>query len=175
MALSLLIYPHGYGRETVGKYKKLLYVLPLAVFFRRQPLLVSRFVAGFLLAHAVILALSAGAGSLHLPLGHIDPLNPTVFKRHITQNFFMALAALIWLSLAFAHTGIKRIGYGLLALLASYDVLFLVLGRTGYVALIVGFGIWGLLSLSFRQRLVVIAMCVVAVSTQISAAIQKDQ
>lgn len=165
LALSLFIHPHAYGPEMVGKYKKLLYVLPLALFFRRQPLLVRRFVSGFLLANAVILLFSSGVGLLHLPLGHIDPLNPTVFKLHITQNFFMALAALIWLSLAFAHSGITRIGYGLLTLLACYDVLFLVLGRTGYVALIVGFGIWGLLSLSFRQRLVLLVMSVVALST----------
>jgi O-antigen ligase len=163
LALSLLIHPHSYGLEMAGKYKKLLYVFPLALFFRHQPLLVRRFVVGFLLANAVILILSLGAGLLHIPLGHIDPLNPTVFKRHITQNFFMALSALIWLSLAFAHPGVKRCGYGLLVLTASYDVLFLVLGRTGYVALIVGLGICGVLSLKSWQRLAVVTAGVLAI------------
>lgn len=165
LALSLFIHPHVYGLDMVGKYKKLLYVLPLALFFLQYPPLIRRFVFGFLLANGVILALSLGVGLLHLPLGPINPLNPTVFKLHITQNFFMALSALIWLSLAFAHSGIKRLGYGLLVLLASYDVLFMVLGRTGYVALIVGLGIWGLLSLPSRQRLALVVVGIVVVGT----------
>lgn len=163
LAMSLFIHTNDYGPEMVGKYKKLLYVLPLALFFMDKPGLVRRFAGGFLLANAVILLLSLGAGLLPVQLGHIDALNPTVFKLHITQNFFMALSALFWLALACATTGVKRIGYAVLVLLACYDVLFLVLGRTGYVALFVGLGIWGLLSLPAWQRLALIVISVLVI------------
>lgn len=165
LACSLFIEPHAYGAEMLGKYKKLLYVLPLALFFLLVPAAFNRFVSGFLLANAVILLVSLAVGIFHLPIGHLNPLNPTVFKLHITQNFFMALAALLWLSRAFAHRGVKRWGYVALVLLSSYDILFLVLGRTGYVALVVGLGTWLLLSLGLRQRLAVaiLGICVICV------------
>jgi len=158
LSFSLFIQPHAYGTEMLGKYKKLLFVLPLALFFLLVPTAINRFVNGFLLANAVILLVSLAVGIFHLQMGHLNPLNPTVFKLHITQNFFMALAALLWLSRAFTHRGIKRWGYAALVALASYDVLFLVLGRTGYVALVVGIGAWLLLSLGLRQRLAVMAL-----------------
>ncbi|CAM3572035.1 O-antigen ligase family protein [Rahnella victoriana] len=165
LACSVFLQPQDYGAEMVEKYKKLLYVLPLALFFLNVPAAFNRFVSGFLLANGVILLLSLAAGLLPLSIGHISPLNPTVFKLHITQNFFMALAALLWLSRAFAHRGIRRPGYAVLVVLASYDVLFLVLGRTGYVALVVGTGVWLLLSSGWRQRLAVMAcgVCVICV------------
>lgn len=165
LACSVFLQPQDYGAEMVEKYKKLLYVLPLALFFLNVPAAFNRFVSGFLLANGVILLLSLAAGLLPLSIGHISPLNPTVFKLHITQNFFMALAVLLWLSRAFAHRGIRRPGYAVLVVLASYDVLFLVLGRTGYVALVVGTGVWLLLSSGWRQRLAVMAcgVCVICV------------
>lgn len=113
----------------LGKYKKLLFILPLALFFLQVPTAMNRFVNGFLLANAAILLVSLAVGIAHLQIGHLNPLNPTVFKLHITQNFFMALAALLWLSRAFAHRGMKRWGYAALVALASYDVLFLVLSQ----------------------------------------------
>ncbi|AZP43898.1 O-antigen ligase family protein [Rahnella aquatilis] len=158
LAFSPFIQPHAYGTEMVSKYKKLLFVLPLALLFLQEPAAINRFVNGFLLANAVILLVSLAVGIFHLQMGHLNPLNPTVFKLHITQNFFMALAALLWLSRAFTHRGMKRWGYAALVALASYDVLFLVLGRTGYVALVVGQGVWLLLSLGHRQRLAVMVL-----------------
>lgn len=156
LLVSLFIQPQAYGAEMLGKYKKLLYVLPLALFFLQVPTAIDRFVSGFLLANAVILLVSLAVGIFHLPIGHVNPLNPTVFKLHITQNFFMALAGLLWLSRAFSYQGVKRWGYVALVGLASYDVLFLVLGRTGYVALVVGLGVWLLFSLRLRQRFAVV-------------------
>ncbi len=168
LALSLTGQHDAYGPEMVDKYKKLLYVLPLALFFLHNRLLAARFLNGFLLANGVILAISLAVGVLNLPLGHISPSNPTVFKLHITQNYFMALAALAWLSRAYAGQGLKRWGYASLAGLACYDVLFLVLGRTGYVALAVGLGVWLWVSLSANRRWAVAvcglaAVCVLAI------------
>ncbi|CFR05334.1 O-antigen ligase family protein [Yersinia kristensenii] len=165
LAVSLLWQHNLYGKVMVGKYSKLLYILPLAMFFILSRSLARYFAKGFLLANAVILAASLWVGVLHMPLGHIDPLNPTVFKLQITHNFFMALAAVIWLSLAFRSHGFKRGCYALLVCLAVYNIVFMVQGRTGYVALVAAFGVWGLLSLSTRQRLgmVVGALIVAAI------------
>ncbi|MDN0125148.1 O-antigen ligase [Yersinia aleksiciae] len=162
LALSLLYQHNSYGPEMVGKYKKLLYVLPLALFFVHQPRLIKLFCTGFLVANAVILAGSLTVGVLHIPLSGVDPTNPTIFKLQITQNFFMALAALFWLALAFQNQGWKRWGYGLLVVAASYSILFLVLGRTGYVALVVGLGVWLFFSLGNRQRLTLVVLGIVA-------------
>ncbi|CNE66253.1 putative inner membrane protein [Yersinia rohdei] len=153
LAISLLWHHNLYGKVMVSKYSKLLYILPLAMFFVLSRSLASYFAKGFLLANAVILVASLWVGVLHMPLGHIDPVNPTVFKLQITHNFFMALAAVIWLSLAFKHHGMRRWGYALLVVLAVYNIVFMVQGRTGYVALAATFGVWGLLSLSNRQRM----------------------
>lgn len=165
LAISLLWHHNLYGKVMVGKYSKLLYILPLAMFFVLSRSLASYFAKGFLLANAVILAASLWVGVLHMPLGQIDPLNPYVFKLQITHNFFMALAAVIWLSLAFRSQGLKRWGYALLVCLAVYNIIFMVQGRTGYIALAAAFGMWGLLSLSNRQRLgmVVGALIVAAI------------
>ncbi|WP_145496461.1 O-antigen ligase family protein [Yersinia bercovieri] len=162
LALSLLYQNNSYGPDMVEKYKKLLYVLPLALFFVHQPRLIKLFCTGFLVANAVILAGTLMVGVLHIPLGNVDPTNPTIFKLQITQNFFMALAALLWLALAFKSQGWKRWGYGLLVVAASYSILFLVLGRTGYVALVVGLGVWLFFSLGNRQRLTLVLLGIAA-------------
>ncbi|MGQ6547531.1 O-antigen ligase family protein [Serratia sp. JSRIV001] len=153
LALSLLTQYHDYGPKMVGKYQKLLYVLPLALFFLTDRQLLTRFINGFLLSNAVILVISLVSGIGHVTLGGLDPQNPTVFKLQITQNVFMAFAVLVWLSRAFAQSGLTRAGYGVLAALATANVLLMVQGRTGYVALLVGVGVWLLLTLPGRQRL----------------------
>ncbi|MEX5715020.1 hypothetical protein IC615_10670 [Serratia ureilytica] len=110
LALSLLTHAHAYGPKMVGKYQKLLYVLPLALFFLADSRLMTQFVRGFLWANAAILAISFMSGLGHVTLGGLNPDNPTVFKLQITQNVFMALAALVWLSRAFACSGKRRWG-----------------------------------------------------------------
>lgn len=155
LALSLLWQQNAYGLEMVAKYRKLLYVLPLALFFLLSPRLIDDFIKGFLLANAVILVMSLLIAVFHLPFGSYNPLNPTVFKLHITQNFFMALAALFWFKNIFLYQGIKRWAYAFLFAVALYNVLFMLLGRTGYVALIVAIAVWTKLSLPFRKQLMV--------------------
>ncbi|KAB1579673.1 O-antigen ligase family protein [Serratia marcescens] len=163
LALSLLTYTHAYGPSMVGKYQKLLYVLPLALFFLTAPRLMTHFVRGFLWANAAILTISFMSGLGHVTLGGLNPDNPTVFKLQITQNVFMALAALLWLSRAFACSGKRRWGYAGLVLLATLNVLLMVQGRTGYVALAVGMGVWLLLTLRRRQQMAVLACGILAV------------
>lgn len=162
LALSLLFHHNSYGPEMISKDKKFLYILPLALFFINQPQRVKLFCIGFLAANTVVLAGSLAVGVLHIPIGHIDPANPTLFKLQITQNFFLALSAILWLMLAFKSQGWKRWGYGLLVAAACYSVLFLVLARTGYVALVVGLGVWLFFSLGRRQRWLLVVLGAIA-------------
>ena len=157
LAISLWTQHHDYGPKMVGKYQKLLYVLPLALFFLADSRLIARFVSGFLLANAVILVISLTSGIGNVTLGGLNPQNPTVFKLQITQNVFMAFAALLWLARAYAQSDARRWCYAVLALLATANVLLMVQGRTGYVALLVGVGLWLLLTLPRWQRISVLA------------------
>jgi O-antigen ligase len=163
LALSLLTHTHDYGPKMVGKYQKLLYVLPLALFFLADRRLINYFVSGFVWANALILAISLASGLGHVTLGGLNPDNPTVFKLQITQNVFMALAALVWLSRAFACTNKQRWGYAGLVLLATLNVLLMVQGRTGYVALAVGMGVWLLLTLRRKQQIAVLTCGTLAI------------
>ncbi|AMG98891.1 O-antigen ligase family protein [Serratia liquefaciens] len=164
LALSLLTHAHDYGPKMVGKYQKLLYVLPLALFFLTDRQLITHFVSGFVWANALILAISLAGGLGHVTLGGLNPDNPTVFKLQITQNVFMAFAALIWLSRTFVCEGKRRWGYAGLVLLATLNVLLMVQGRTGYVALIVGVGVWLLLTLRRKQQIAVLACGTLAIA-----------
>jgi O-antigen ligase len=164
LALSLFFHDHDYGPDMVGKYKKLLYIMPLALFFLLLPTLISMFAAGFLLANTLVLTLSLAGGVFHLFPEYIDPVNPLIFKFQITQNFFMALSVLLWLELARTRQGFWRAISLLMALLASWNVLFMIMGRTGYVALIIGVSTWLLLVLRPRQRWAAGALIIMAVS-----------
>ncbi|CAI1094617.1 O-antigen ligase family protein [Serratia proteamaculans] len=164
LALSLLTHTHDYGPKMVGKYQKLLYVLPLALFFLADRRLLTHFVSGFVWANALILAISLAGGLGHVTLGGLNPDNPTVFKLQITQNVFMAFAALIWLSRTFEYRGLLRWGYAGLVLLATVNVLLMVQGRTGYVALAAGMGTWLLLTLRRKQLITVLACGTLAIA-----------
>ena len=97
--------------------------------------------AGFMLAMALTLFLSAVTASGWFAdrawlQGTTD--NAFVFKLHITQNVFMAFFAyLLALKAINAVRPWQRLAYGAAALLAAYNVLFMVQGRTGYVVLAV--------------------------------------
>jgi O-antigen ligase len=59
-----------------------------------------------------------------------------VFRRHITQNLFMAFGALLFLHhAATAPTRSRKWVWAVLSALAAVNVLFLVQGRTGYLVL----------------------------------------
>lgn len=61
--------------------------------------------------------------------------NAVVFKLSITQGFLMAIAAYLLLMAALERQGKPRKLLGALALLAAGNVLFMIIGRTGYVVL----------------------------------------
>lgn len=62
------------------------------------------------------------------------PDNPTAFKNSITHNIIVALAAYLFVLQSLEATDRRRrIIYGLLAVLAAHNVIFMVFGRTGYL------------------------------------------
>jgi O-antigen ligase len=92
----------------------------------------------FLAAMALTLALSYAIWLGVLPSE--DPshgrANPAVFKLHITHGVLMALAAFLAADRALRASELRwRVLYGAGALLAAFNVLFMVQGRIGYLVL----------------------------------------
>lgn len=114
----------------------------------------------FLLAMGVTLLLSYLVGLELLPLQQwmsaaASAGNPVIFHSHITQNNMMAFAVfLALLNLRAAASPGARLGWGLFALLAAINVLFMVQGRTGYVVLsaLLAWFAWSTLSAYLRSR-----------------------
>jgi O-antigen ligase len=130
--------PLADGWLYLKKYSDLLLVPILVTVFERpqdrQRALLA-FSAGVLLTLVLSFALALGANPGWQFLTAV-PGNPTVFKRHITQNLFMAFGALLFLHYARAtHSGSARSVWAAASVLAAANVLFLVQGRTGYLAL----------------------------------------
>jgi O-antigen ligase len=156
MAVSLLYADNEFGKAMLSKYKKLLYIFPLALFFLQDRKLALTTLQGFVAANVIILFLSVIAWFNLFSVFNIDPGNPTVFHLHITQNFFMAIACLVWLVMIFKTTGVKRIAFTVLLLVGVCNILFMVQGRIGYVAVLVGLGIWLWMVLNNKQRVALI-------------------
>ena len=143
--LTLLVLGLAWGQGPLSdgllylrKYASLLLIPILVTVFtnpvdRRRGLLA--LAAAITLTLLLSLALAAGA----LPTGGVItglPANPTVFKKHITQNVFMAFGCLLFVQYARrAESKNLRWFWAALAVLAAFDVLFLVQGRTGYFVL----------------------------------------
>jgi O-antigen ligase len=126
------------GIGYVKKYDDLLLVPILVTIFtraedRQRGLLA--LTAGILLTLGLSYALALG-WTPDWKFITAEPGNPTVFRRHITQNLFMAFGALLLLYHA-ANARDHRVRWMWVALsgLAAVNVLFLVQGRTGYLVL----------------------------------------
>ena len=127
--------PMSAAQAQLGKYQDLLLVPMLVSLFREH-----RFrryaVWSFLIGMLITLALSYLIGLGLFPAGIFRGTqeDPTVFRLHVTQNFFMAYAAFALACLARGEPNKAR--RGLLyaaALLALFNVVFMVQGRTGYL------------------------------------------
>lgn len=95
------------------------------------------YLQGFIAAMVITLALSysLGTGLINLSFLKGNADNPIVFKNHITHNFLMAFGAFLFAILTVQSKGRARTAYFILALLALYNVFFMIHGRTGYVVL----------------------------------------
>ena len=127
-------------QHYLRKYAPLLSIAFLIPLFQDKP---SREYAltGFLLAMGLTLLLSCVIATGWFAdrawfQGTVD--NAFVFKLHITQNIFMAFFAYALALKARSTVRLDlRLVYGFAALLAAYNVLFMVQGRSGYVVLAV--------------------------------------
>ena len=126
--------------KYLSKYSDLLLIILLMPPFvrertRRQALIAFGAAMGVTLLLSLLLSIGLLAPMQWL---HGDPGNAVVFKLQITHNLLMAFAAFLFATAALGEAVMwkKRALYAL-AFLALVDVLFLVHGRTGQVALLV--------------------------------------
>jgi O-antigen ligase len=128
--------------EALAKASRLL-LIPALIFLLREPVWRERGIAAFLASMLVTLVLS-----YLLWLGVLSgngwlkgvPLDPVVFKAHITHNVFMAFAALL-LAQAALDAATRKGRIVLVAVCAAVvaNVLLMVPGRTGIIVLLVLF------------------------------------
>ena len=138
-----MLYGRGTAAEALnygGKYADLLYVALLIPLFG-DPRIRRYGLAAFVAAMLLTLVLSYMLALRLLPVYHWiwgTPSDAAIFRDHITQNILMAyLAYLCVVRARSALTRPARAVWVVLAVLATYDVLFLVQGRSGYLALAV--------------------------------------
>ena len=126
---------------ALGKYADLAFI-PMFMLLFNNEIWRKRAVYAFLGAMGLTLLLSYLVALKLLPIQHwmtpyavID--NPVIFHSHIAQNNMMALAAfLALLQCRDALTSRIRFVWGLFAVLAMANILFMVQGRTGYIILL---------------------------------------
>jgi O-antigen ligase len=155
LGISVLYSQVGYAGalKSLAKYTEILLMPVLAYMIARTPRAREWGLRGFSFAMLVTLALSyaryfdsalfsSGVLSELFPnLGKLD--NPTVFKLHITHNLFMAMAVVLWASFAYKvinQSKLQMIFWLIVALLGAFNVLLMIQGRTGHVALLLAAG-----------------------------------
>lgn len=165
--------PASYAEKALilEKYSKLLYLPIFTVGFADER---TRRVAlnAFLLAMLITCVISIAKYFNWTQYGHgVAAADPgTVFRNHIMTSYMMVFAVYLCGVILLQHTGVVRLMYGLLALLLSYQILFINTSRTGYVM----YGLLMLLfiiqELSWRKALVgtLIGSCVLIGSVQLS-------
>lgn len=136
-------YGLGTGTEAkhyLGKYLDVLFIPILICLFREEKAR-RHAIAGFMLAMTVTLILSYVIQTGLFPHNRLlqgEVNNAFVFKWQLTQNIFMAFFAyLLAVKARYSETPRMRMLFALMAVLAFYNVLFMVQGRTGYVVLAV--------------------------------------
>lgn len=143
LALSLTWSSGGTPDDYLSKYRKLLYILPLAALFVFSTGGIKYFISGFLAASVIALIFSYYFYITGNPIGYGIPGNAAVVKKDITHNFFMAIAVVFlitqWRSYLWTP---HRIVLVLLLLSMLANIYFMVDGRTGQVTLLVALLIW---------------------------------
>ncbi|MDP1593118.1 MAG: O-antigen ligase family protein [Gallionella sp.] len=144
---------------ALGKYIDLVFI-PMFMLMLSNEVLRHRAQGAFLVAMGLTLLLSYLVGLHGLPVQSwmnvvASPDNPVIFHSHITQNNMMAFAVfLALLNLRDSATRAVQWAWGLFAVLAGINVLFMVQGRTGYIILLVllGWFAWTTLARYMRER-----------------------
>ncbi|WED41837.1 O-antigen ligase family protein [Legionella cardiaca] len=157
----------------LAKYSKLLYFPILVVGFQDAR---TRQIGlhAFLLAIAITCALSILKFHGYLQFLHFNPDH--VFRNHIMTGFMVAFAAyLAWL-FAYRQQGASRFGYSVLAIIFSYQVLFISGGRTGYVIYLLLMSILVLQLCTWRQAIAGVSLvCAIFVTSYYFSPVMKGR
>lgn len=151
--------PLSVAAGALGKYIDLLFV-PVFMLMLRSDVARRQAQYAFLGAMALTLLLSYLVGlQLLLPQHWMSflaqPDRPVIFHSYITQNNMMALAAFLALLQCRDASALKhRFAWGIFAILATLNILFMVEGRTGYMVFLVLLGcfVWTTLARYMHQR-----------------------
>ncbi len=133
IALIACIWSPAFDYQKIGvlkKYMKFMF-LPILVVGFRDPRARRLGSHAFLVAMAItcVLSMLKAAGMLD----YNGPDHGRVFNNHIMTSFMMAFATYLSALLCTRERGGVRVFYALLALLFSYQILFINTGRMGYV------------------------------------------
>lgn len=131
--------------EFISKYGRL-FLIPFLASILINP--ENRYLVGkgFLAGMGVVLALSYavwfGVDPSYFGAKATDmyaiPSNPTVFKSHITHNFFLVVAIYLWiLSIFRSEKLLSKLIFALLTLLALVNLFGMIDGRTGWLVFMV--------------------------------------
>ncbi|MDF1827845.1 MAG: O-antigen ligase family protein [Legionellaceae bacterium] len=137
---------------VLEKYSKLLY-LPFFMLAFRDSRIRSVALHAFLLAMLMtcVLLLLKAAGFVHY--GGDDP--GEMFRNHIMTGYMMAFAAYLAAYFAYHASNLRhRMGYGAVACLMSYQILFTGTGRMAYIAYALLAGLWIFQIFSWRKSLI---------------------
>jgi O-antigen ligase len=137
--------------DGLRKYREIIFMPFLAFFISYQKNLTHVAIRAFLIAMGVTLLFSylrcfdditlfrhLNLETLLAKLG--DKNNPTIFKFHITHNFFMAFATLLWAYFTIYFWQTRRVlaaSLGLICLLGLFNIFFMIQGRIGYLVIFV--------------------------------------
>ena len=144
------------------KYAKLLIIIP-AITLLQDKGMRDRALTAFVAAMLITLALSLI--SVVWPLSFVKGTsggatgNHFVFRDHIAQSLMMSFFTLIMLIKGYHEKVLfKRIIFFSIGLLSTFDILFFVLGRTGYVSLALNFLVFFFICLSNLKERVITAL-----------------
>lgn len=142
---------------VLEKYSKLLYLPILAIAFQEKQ--TRRYALyGFLLAMVItcIAAILKDYGLIAMQLRGLDSSH--LFRNHIMTGYMMALAAYLSATLFINESGHKKTIHAILFLFFSYQILFINIGRTGYVCYLALMGLFFVQMLTWRQ---IVLACVI--------------
>lgn len=162
------LYSVGSAQEIWGSFSKgaVLLLIPVMIPLFRDPAVRDYAIAGFLLVSAVTLVLSFGIWTGLVPPMKLlkgIPIDPAVFKYHITHNVFMAFASFLFaLKARYAEDRKMRALWVVGSALAAFNVLFMVHGRTGQLVLVL-LAVYALSCWARRRTLALGAIAIAAV------------
>lgn len=144
-------------RDYLRKYFKLV-LLPVFLFLLVNPETRRRCWQAFTVAMLFTLASTWLNVWFELPWSSTQNkgfgVDHTVFKDHISQGIMMAFftcSSLFWAVKSSSSVG--RLLWGGVAVLAAASVLFLSVGRTGYLSLVLSVVVFAIVALAYRPRL----------------------